>query len=181
MTIFFKKHNLEFYNTLLTLSRNIFFYKKVKLADTFETRVYLIFLHFSILMIITKYKGIKFSQDLYDNLFNSIEYNLRELGFGDITVNKKMKELNKIFYDILLKINLSDNKSIKINHKVVFKYFKEFENLKSDKYTSFESYFSNFFYFCFELPIESMLEEAINFKDKSWQYQKEKPQSPKKE
>ena len=61
-----------------------------------------------------KNKGKKFSQDLYDNLFNSIEYNLRELGFGDISVNKKMKELNKIFYDILLKINLSDNKSIKI-------------------------------------------------------------------
>ena len=181
MTIFFKKHNLEFYNTLLTLSRNIFFYKKVKLADTFETRVYLIFLHFSILMIVTKNKGKKFSQDLYDNLFNSIEYNLRELGFGDISVNKKMKELNKIFYDILLKINLSDNKSIKINHKVVFKYFKEFENLKSDKYTIFESYFSNFFYFCFELRIESMLEKAIKFKDKSWQYQKEKLQSQKKE
>ena len=132
-------------------------------------------------MIVTKNKGKKFSQDLYDNLFNSIEYNLRELGFGDISVNKKMKELNKIFYDILLKINLSDNKSIKINHKVVFKYFKEFENLKSDKYTIFESYFSNFFYFCFELPIESMLEKAIKFKDKSWQYQKEKLQSQKKE
>ena len=180
MTIFFKKHNLEFYNTLLTLSRNIFFYKKVKLADTFETRVYLIFYTFNFNDCYEN-KGKKFSQDLYDNLFNSIEYNLRDIGVGDISDNKKMKDLNKIFYDILLKINLSDNKSIKINHKVVFKYFKEFENLKSDKYTIFESYFSNFFYFCFELPIESMLEKAIKFKDKSWQYQKEKLQSQKKE
>ena len=38
-------------------------------------------------------------------LFFNIENNLRELGFGDVSVNKKMKELNKIFYDILLKLN----------------------------------------------------------------------------
>ena len=36
-------------------------------------------------------------------MFNNIEYNLREMGFGDVTVNKKMKDLNKILYDILLK------------------------------------------------------------------------------
>ena len=163
------------------LSRNTFFYSKIKLSDSFETRIYLMFFHFAIMMIIFKKKGSKFNQKSYDLFFHNIENDLRELGFGDVTVNKKMKELNKIFYDILLKINLSDNKSIKINHKVVFKYFKEFENLKSDKYTIFESYFSNFFYFCFELPIESMLEKAIKFKDKSWQYQKEKLQSQKKE
>ena len=44
--------------------------------------------------------------------FINIENNLRELGFGDVTVNKKMKEFNKILYDILLKLNL---KRIKIN------------------------------------------------------------------
>ena len=42
----------------------------------------------------------------YDSVFDNIENNIRELGFGDVTVNKKMKELNKILYDILLKINL---------------------------------------------------------------------------
>ena len=36
-----------FYNTLLSLSRNIFFYKKINLKDTFETRIYLMFIHFS--------------------------------------------------------------------------------------------------------------------------------------
>ena len=37
-------------------------------------------------------------------LFHNIENNLRELGFGDVSVNKKMKDFNKILYDILLKI-----------------------------------------------------------------------------
>ena len=36
---------------------------------------------------------------MYDK-FDQIEYNLRESSFGDVTVNIKMKDLNKIFYDI---------------------------------------------------------------------------------
>ena len=43
--------------------------------------------------------------------FYNIENNLRELGFGDVSVNKKMKDLNKIFYDILLKIKLESKKN----------------------------------------------------------------------
>ena len=77
----------------------------MKLKDTFETRIYLMFIHFSIILIIFKKKQTKFPQLSYDNLFISIENNLRELGYGDVAVNKKMKDLNKIFYDILLKIN----------------------------------------------------------------------------
>ena len=83
------------------------------------------FIHFSILMIISKKKGGKFSQNTYDNLFFCIENNLRELGFGDISVNKKMKELNKILYDILIKLEIDEksNNTFKINHKLLFKYF----------------------------------------------------------
>ena len=87
-----KIHTTDLYNKLLSLSRNIFFYKKTELDDTFETRIYLMFIHFSILMIISKKKGSKFSQNIYDNLFFCIENNLRVLGFGDISVNKKMNK-----------------------------------------------------------------------------------------
>ena len=39
------------------------------------------------------------------------------MGFGDVTVNKRMKEFNKILYDILLKLDLEidNNTSFKIN------------------------------------------------------------------
>ena len=155
------------YNKLLSLSRNIFFYKKTELADTFETRIYLMFIHFSILMIISKKKGGKFSQNTYDNLFFCIENNLRELGFGDISVNKKMKELNKILYDILIKLEIDEksNNTFKINHKLLFKYFSNFKDPKSAKYIDFESYFINFFHFCFELPVENMIRELEYFKN----------------
>ena len=55
--MFFKnKKNIELYNTLLFLSRNIHLYKNLSLKDTFETRVYLMFVHFSIMLIIFKQK-----------------------------------------------------------------------------------------------------------------------------
>tara|TARA_Y100000816_G_C25668225_1_gene354313 strand:- start:187 stop:537 length:351 start_codon:yes stop_codon:yes gene_type:complete len=111
-----RKHNIDFYITLLNLSRNMFFYKTINLKDVFETRIYLMFMHFSVILIIFKHKKINFPQEIYDSLFHCIENNLRELGFGDVGVNKKMKDLNKIFYDILLKINETE-KSFKVNKK----------------------------------------------------------------
>ncbi len=158
-----KSHNLDLYNTLLSLSRNLFFYNNIKLKDTFETRVYLMFIHFSIIMIIHKNKKIKFPQESYDSLFYSIENNLRELGFGDVAVNNKMKVLNKILYDILLKVNETKN-DFKLNKELVSKYFVELNNLKVEKYLIFEEYFNDFYNFCFELRPTNMIKDAIKFK-----------------
>ena len=159
-----KKHNNSLYNTLLSLSRNLFFYTKINLKDSFETRIYLMFIHYSIILIIYNQKEIKFLQENYDDLFASIENNLRELGFGDVSVNKKMKELNKIFYDILLKINI-EKSNFKTNKKLILKYFNDENMKKSENYELFSEYFLNFFKYCFELPVDIVIEEAINFKN----------------
>ena len=176
------------YNILLSLSRNIFFYKTINLQDTYQTRIYLMFFHFSILMIIFKHKGKKFDQNQYDQLFNSIENNLRELGYGDVTVNKKMKELNKILYDILLKIkpNFKKTKIVSFNQRIFSKYFEEFKDKENPKYKEIETYFSNFYIFrvffvlkyieirkislyfyifCSKLSLDNILKEVINFKN----------------
>ena len=160
----FKRHNPSLYNTLLSLSKNIYFYKKIQLEDSFETRIYLIFLHFSIMMLIFKKKGKKFSQESYDSLFYNVENNLRELGFGDVSVNKKMKDFNKILYDILLKIDKNTGNQFILNEKLIFKYFKDFNDKKVEKYNEFETYFTNFYNFCFELSLDNMIREAIKFK-----------------
>ncbi len=115
-------------------------------------------------MIIFKKKGLKFNQNDYDQLFNNIENNLRELGFGDVTVNKKMKDMNKQLYDILLKLEINGTISFKINEKLILKYFKDLNNEKSGKYNDFERYFLNFYKFCFELSPENIIRDAINFK-----------------
>ena len=133
--------------------------------DSFETRIILMFLHFSILMFIFKKKGKKFDQKSYDSLFHNIENNLRELGFGDVSVNKKMKDLNKILYDILLKINSSDNDSkFSVNSKIIIKYFSQKDQKNELKYEDIESYFNDFFNFCFELSLDNMIQDLKKYK-----------------
>ena len=121
------------------------------------------FIHFSLILIIYKRNKINFSQSSYDNLFHAIENNLRELGFGDVAVNKKMKNLNKIFYDILLKINKSNDRLI-LNKNLIIKYFPQLNDSDSKKYELFNQYFINFYHFCFELHPETMIKDALKFK-----------------
>ena len=101
------------------------------------------FLHFSLILIVYKFKKIKFPQNSYDLLFLCIENDLRELETGDVAVNKKMKDLNKIFYDILLKINLKKD-GFNISKNLVLKYFVEFNEANNKKYDLFAEYFVNF-------------------------------------
>mgnify|MGYP001166221502 CR=1 FL=1 len=159
-----KKHKADLYNTLLALSRNIFFYDKIKLNDSFETRIYLMFMHFSIMLIIFKSKETNFKQELYDGLFYYIENDLRELGLGDVAVNKKMKNLNKIFYDILLKIKKKNVEEFNLNSDLIIKYFTQLNKRNNENMDLFKRYFIDFYNFCFELPLNNMLRETINFK-----------------
>ena len=157
-----KKHNSDLYNNLLYLSRKIFFYRDLSLKDTFETRVYLMFFHYSIILIVFKMKKYKKDQDNYNNLFFNIENNLRELGFGDVSVNKKMKDLNKVFYDILLKIN-KEKTNFKINIKLVAQYF-EILRQNDANMEKFQLYFEKFYKFCFDLSYENMIKDIKNYK-----------------
>ena len=114
-------------------------------------------------MIIFKEKGQKYSQKSYDLLFHNIENNLRELGFGDVSVNKKMKDFNKILYDILLKIKINEEKgSFMLNDKLIDKYFASLS--KSQKYELFKDYLEKFYNFCFELSPENVLINITKFK-----------------
>ena len=124
------------------------------------------FFHFSILMIVSKFKGKKFNQESYDYFFHNIEFNLRENGLGDVAVNKKMKEFNKILYDILLKLNLDKKQGVfKINRELIKTYFENFNDKKQSNIDEFEQYFQKFYDFCFELPLNNMIEGSIKFKD----------------
>ena len=96
------KYNSEtLYNNLLLLSRNKLYYTNYKLEDSFQNRIILIFLHVSFIFIKAKEKNgkivyNKYYQSSFDFIFNKIEENMREIGWGDVTVNKSMKKLVKI-------------------------------------------------------------------------------------
>ena len=145
------------------MSRNLYFYTNIKLKDTLETRIYLMFMHFAVILIIFKNKKTTFPQEIYDSLFHSIENNFRELGLGDVAVNKKMKEINKIFYDILIKF-YKNEESYKVNEKLIVKYFPEIIDYNSKKYTYFDLYFTKFYKYCFANDPKIMIKEALKFK-----------------
>jgi cytochrome b pre-mRNA-processing protein 3 len=145
------------------LSRNIYFYKNLKLDDNFETRIILIFLHFSLILNIFKNKKIKFPQEIFDNIFQNVEYNMRELGHGDVSVNSKMKLLNKIFYDILLKIENSQDNCFKVDKNTLIKHLSDNKKFNVEYTAKLTTYLESFYNFCFELDTNIMIKGQINF------------------
>ena len=133
------------------------------LKDNFETRINLIFLHFSLILIIFKKKKKDFPQEIFDNIFLNIEYHIREIGYGDVTVNKKMKTLTRIFYDILLKINKSKSEGFETNNEILKAYFDLTGPNTSILIDNLSNYFNNFYNFCFEIKTDNMLKGKINF------------------
>ena len=111
------------YNNILSLSRNKLFFTKFGLADTFQNRIYLIFIHISFLFIKIKQNNQKeiykiFYQKMFDLIFNKIELNMREIGYGDTIINKNMKFFVTVFYNILLNCENLNKKNL--NHKEIF-------------------------------------------------------------
>ncbi len=102
--MFFKKKDKRvdtIYQNIIKISRSKFFYLDLKLKDNFETRFDLIIYHaFIVFFYYKKLYGKKsqISQELFDIMFIDFENNLREMGFGDIAVNKKMKVFITAFY-----------------------------------------------------------------------------------
>mgnify|MGYP001311646681 CR=1 FL=1 len=91
----------EIYQNIIERSRSKFFYLMMDIDDNFESRFDLIILHSFIIFYFLKNiseNEKKLSQLLFDFMFNDFDNNLREMGFGDIAVNKKMKVFITAFY-----------------------------------------------------------------------------------
>ena len=160
----YNKHSNKLYNKLVELSRNKFFYDNLRLADNFETRVLLIFFHFIIILRLKKNNNLKKDfQELFDNIFQNIEINIRELGYGDTKVNNTMKNLNKIFYDILYKLDNDGLSKFHDRSDLLNKYF--FNNKKNNEQNivKLAKYMDQFNDFCFDLNIDNVLKGSIEF------------------
>ena len=102
--MFLKKQNQivsKIYQNIVNISRSKYFYLDLNLDDSFETRFDLLIFHTFIIFYYyrqSKKQKSQISQDLFDLMFNDFENNLREMGFGDIAVNKKMKNFISACY-----------------------------------------------------------------------------------
>ena len=88
---------------------------------------------------------------------------MRELGFGDATVYKKMKFLVKSFYSILLFCEDYSKKSREYKISFFNQYLKS--NLKENTANNkiLISYFSDFKTFCSDLSLNSVLKGDLKF------------------
>ena len=174
MIINSKKINTQedtLYNNILELSRNKLLFTKFNLADTFQNRIHLIFIHISFLFVKKKQHNHKelykaFYQKIFDLIFKNIELNMREIGYGDIVTNKNMKFLVKTFYNILLNCENLNWRSLNLKKMFFFKYL-EHNNMekKADNVPLIE-YFDRYQAFCLDLSLDSVLKGDLNFRYK---------------
>ena len=135
-----KKKFLYIYNHLIKLSKNENLYINLTSKDTFSDRLHIFLIHYA--FFLKNYKNQdnkKNMQNLYDFIFRQIELSIREIGYGDQTINKKMKDIINIFHSIISEIHFWDTYSeIEKNKKISF----FLENFKNSTFLSI--YFNNF-------------------------------------
>ena len=103
---------INIYNNLVNLTRNKELYKYLSKEDTFSDRLLIFLFHFAFfLKTFKKSSDKKTLQNIFDFIFRQLEVSIREIGYGDASINKKMKTYVNVFYDILVKIDNWSNMS----------------------------------------------------------------------
>ncbi len=103
-------NNLNIYNKLIKLTRNKILYLNLNKKETFSDRLVILFFHFGFFLKYYKnHISKRDSQTLFDFFIRQIELSIREIGYGDVSVNKKMKQYVNLFYSIIEKIEIWEN------------------------------------------------------------------------
>ena len=148
---------INFYNNLVTLTRNKLLYKDFNNQDTFSDRLIIFLFHFA--FFLNEFKSIsqkKILQEVFDHIFHQIEISIREIGYGDVSINKKMKSYINIFYAILEKVDSWDNLDQNKKNKI----FNEFLNL-NNKSLILTNYFENYRKYLKKNTFNSLLKGVI--------------------
>ena len=111
---------INIYNNLVNLTRNKDLYKGLKVQDTFSDRLVFLLFHFAFFLKIFKKKEKKdVLQEIYDYIFRQLELSIREIGYGDQSINKKMKDYINLFYGMLDKIHNWDLSSTESKESIL--------------------------------------------------------------
>ena len=138
---------LNVYNNLVNLTTNKKLYISLRSQDTFSDRLTIFLTHFAFFLKVYKTEqNKKILQEIYDFNFRQMELSIREIGYGDQSINKKMKDYINVFHAILSDIHFWDtmNNEDKINKLSKFfnnyekidhliEYFNDFNNILSKK------------------------------------------------
>ena len=134
------KNYLNIYNTLINFTRNKDLYLSLNRQDNFSDRLTFFLLHFA--FFLKNYKNEenkKILQEIYDFSFRQLELSIREIGYGDQSINKKMKDYINLFHAMISEIHFWEDLSRveRINKLSLF--LSEYE-----KIDELVTYFENF-------------------------------------
>ncbi len=114
---------LNIYNNLVKLTRNKKLYSVLKNDDTFSDRLIILLFHFGFFLKIYKDENSKSdSQNFFDFFIKQIELSIREIGYGDVSVNKKMKDYVNLFYSILENVETWENSNVEKKNQIMGNY-----------------------------------------------------------
>ncbi len=134
---------INVYNNLIKLTRNKILYKDFSNQDTFSDRLIFFLFHFGFfLKVFKKNNDKKIIQNIFDYNFKQLELSIREIGYGDVSINKKMKTYINTFYSILDKIDSWENLSTSKKGKIISSYLNN-NGITLNLVDYFDNYLSN--------------------------------------
>ena len=119
----------------------------------------MIVLFFHLGFLFKEYKNIESKdnlQNFFDYCIRQIELSIREIGYGDATINKKMKEYVNLLFSIIDKINeweLEDNEKKK---KILINYIED-----EEKFETYINYFEKYRIFLTKNSFKNLSKDII--------------------
>tara|TARA_B100001123_G_scaffold377648_1_gene445254 strand:- start:305 stop:778 length:474 start_codon:yes stop_codon:yes gene_type:complete len=133
---------INIYNNLINLTRNKKLYVDLINHDTFSDRLFFFLLHFAFLLKVYKEQcKANTLQEIFDYFFNQLETTFREEGYGDVTINTKMKKYVNLFYAIIKDIDKWENLDKSLQRKFFHKYL-DLANNNDSTLNYFENYYN---------------------------------------
>ena len=152
------KKYIHIYNKLINYTRNKDLYKNLSREDIFSDRLTLFLLHFSFFLKNFKKDENKIIlQEIYDFNFRQLELSIREIGYGDQSINKKMKEYINVFHGMVSDIHFWENLSKTEKLNKISNFLNDIDNIEH-----LVDYFENFNKILSKNTLNSYLKSVSN-------------------
>ena len=149
---------IHIYNNLINYTRNKDLYKGLNRDDLFSDRLTLFLLHFTFFLKNFKNEENKIIlQEIYDFNFRQLELSIREIGYGDQSINKKMKDYINLFHAMVSEVHFWDNLTKLEKIKKISLFLGDFKNIDD-----LLDYFDEFNLNLSKKTLNSYLKSVIN-------------------
>jgi len=149
---------IHFYNNLIKLTTNKTLYKSLDNQDSFNDRLLIFLFHFAFFLKVFKSEeNEKKLQQIYDFNFRQLELSIREIGYGDQSINKKMKDYINVFHAIVSDIHFWDNLEDIKKREILAKFLENFKNTDV-----LVDYFNDYYLNLSKNTLNSYLKSVIN-------------------